>query len=310
MNFKRTDISVVIPVYRSEKNILPLYERLSKVLDDLHRTFQIIFVNDSSPDNSLEVLRTLHKKDERVKIVSFSRNFGQHYAITAGLDLANSKAHIVMDCDLQDVPEEIPKMLRKFDEGFDVVLGARMERKDSKSKIYSSYLFYKTFNFLTGLDANDKVTNFGIYSEKVVLNLRKFKENTRSFPMFVRWLSFKTAIVEVDHHPRFEGKSSYTLTKLFTLAFDIIISHSNKPLRFGIGLGLVISLLSFLSALVLIARYFLIGVGVQGWTSLFVAICFFSGMIIFFQGLLGIYIGKIYTEAKNRPLYVIDELLS
>jgi glycosyltransferase involved in cell wall biosynthesis len=304
------DISVVIPVYKSQNSIIPLYERLSSVLSGMNKSFQIVFVNDASPDNSLEVLKELHKKDSRVKIISFSRNFGQHYAISAGLDFAESESYVVMDCDLQDVPEELPKMIKKYEEGYDVVLGVREDRKDSNSKVLSSIIFYKTFNFLTGLDADAKVTNYGVYSSKVIRNLREFKENTRSFPIFVKWLGFKTTKVEISHQARFDGKSSYTLKKLFTLAFDIIISHSNKPLRFGISFGIGTSLFAFVLGIYLIARYFFVGVPVQGWTSILVAICFFSGMIMFFQGLLGIYIGKIYTETKSRPIYVIDQILS
>lgn len=303
----KSKICVVIPVYRSEKSIRPLHLRLSSALKEITDNYSIFFVNDGSPDNSRDVLKLLAQEDPKVKVISFTRNFGQHYAITAGMDLAEADWYVVMDCDLQDRPEEIIKFYQKAQEGFDVVLGKRDERNDSKSKVLSSYFFYKVFNVLTGLDADEKVTNFGIYSQKVIRNLRLFRENTRSFPLFIKWMEFKTAKVSIQHDARHEGKSSYTFKKLLNLAFDIIVSHSNKPLRFGVAIGSTISLISFLMGAYCILRYFLVGIPVAGWTSLFIALCFFSGVILFFQGLLGIYIGKIYTETKGRPLYVVDE---
>ncbi len=264
-------------------------------------------VNDASPDNAWEVITTLSNKDKRVKGINLSRNFGQHYAITAGLDFANGKWVVVMDCDLQDQPEEIIKLYNKAIEGYDIVFGQRVQRKDSYFKRLGSKLFYKVYDYFTESKVDNSVANFSIISYKVVEKLRTLREQNRSYPLFINWVGFKRANINIEHAPREEGKSSYTFKKLVNLAIDSIVSQSNKPLRLSIQFGFIVSFISIIYALWLVIRYFIYSTPVEGWTSVMVSIYFIGGLLFANMGILGLYIGKTFDESKNRPLYIVKE---
>jgi polyisoprenyl-phosphate glycosyltransferase len=305
----KIEFSIVIPAYKCEKCISELHSRLTGVLGKLGE-YEIIFVNDASPENDWEIIRKLAEKDKRVKGINFSRNFGQHFAITAGIDHVCGNWLVVMDCDLQDRPEEIEKFYKKAIEGSDVVVGRRKERKDGLLKKVNSKLFFIVYNYFSGTNVNNSISSYGIYSRKVIENLKRLREQNRSFGLFVYWLGFKRIEIDIEHSQRTIGESSYSFSKLFRLAFDSIVSHSNKLLRLSIKFGLTLSLGAFLFGLWIIFKYFYFGIGVLGWTSMMVTLLFISGLLFANMGLLGLYIGKIFDEVKNRPLYVVDEFLN
>ena len=257
-------ISIVTPVYGCCKSLNNLYERLNKTLSDITNDFEIIMVNDASPDNAWEAIKELAKKDDRVKGINLSRNFGQHYAITAGLDYANGDWVVVMDCDLQDQPEEITKLYNKAQEGYDIVFGRRAQRQDGFFKKLSSRLFYKVYDYFTESKIDNSVANFSIISQTVVKEMRKLREQNRSYPLFVNWLGFKRTNVDIEHSKREEGKSSYTLTKLINLAIDSVVAQSNKPLKLSIKFGFLMALFSLLYLGWFLIRYFLFFIRVQG----------------------------------------------
>ncbi|NIM10827.1 MAG: glycosyltransferase [Candidatus Aminicenantes bacterium] len=309
MNEDKIDISVVIPVYKNERFIDELVSRLQVTLTTITNDFEIIFVNDGSPDNSWELIKGNAVNDPRVTGIRFARNFGQHTAITAGVDYCSGHWLVVMDGDLQDRPEEITKLYQKAREGYDVVFARRQVRKDKFFKKITSKLFYKILDRLVDGRTDPTVANFGIYSRKVVDYFKKMRERSRLFPLFIRWLGFKTAYVVVKHGERTSGKSAYNFSKKIKLALDTIISMSNKPLSLSIKLGFIIALISFLYGLILVIRYLGWGIPVLGWTSMMVSIYFLGGLLLSMAGILGLYIGKIFDEVKNRPLYVIDDIV-
>ncbi|MFM5888613.1 MAG: glycosyltransferase family 2 protein, partial [Dolichospermum sp.] len=239
-------ISVVIPVYKAEKCLHTLYERLKTSLETISQDFEIILVEDCGGDRSWDIIVELSKVDPRVKGIQFSRNFGQHYGITAGLDYCNGDWVVVMDCDLQDPPEEIPRLYTKAQEGYDVVLARRGKRQDPPLKKFTSWLFYKIFNYFTELDYDGEVGNFRIISRQVVENFSLMREQLRFFGGLIDWMGFPTASIDINHDKRYEGKSTYTFAKLWKLATETIIAYSDKPLRLAIKLGFIISMISFI----------------------------------------------------------------
>jgi len=306
-NRERPHISVVTPVYGCARALPELYERLVKTLTQITENFDIIMVNDQSPDEAWSVILQLSIKDPRVKGINLSRNFGQHRAITAGLDYADGEWVVVMDCDLQDQPEEIIKLYNKAQEGYDVVFGRRVERKDTFFKKITSKMYNRTLEFLSGMAHDESTANFSIISKNVVKYFRRMREQNRGYAPFVTWLGFRRADIDIEHAPRAYGRSSYSFRKLVTLAVDTIVAHSNKPLRLSIEFGFLMTFLSILYAIWLIIKYFIYGVPVQGWTSVMVSIYFIGGLLFANLGILGLYIGKIFNETKNRPLYVVSE---
>ena len=301
-----THISVVTPIYGCSKSLEKLYSRLNNTLSTITDNFEIIMVNDASPDDSWETIKLLSEQDKRVKGINFSRNFGQHRAITAGLDYAKGDWVVVMDCDLQDQPEEIIKLYNKAQEGYNIVFGKRHQRKDSFIKQFGSKLFYKVYDYFTESEIDNSIANFSIVSSNVVEKLKILREQNRAYPLFVNWVGFKRTNINIEHAKREEGKSSYTLKKLIDLAIDSIISQSNKPLKLSIKFGFLLSFISLLYAGWLIIRFFLFSIPTEGWTSVMVSIYFIGGLLFANMGILGLYIGKIFDETKNRPLYIIE----
>lgn len=298
-------ISVVIPVYRAEKMLDELYARLRAALETVSSHFEIVLVEDCGPDRSWDVIERLAAADPRVVGLQFSRNFGQHYGITAGLDICKGNWVVVMDCDLQDAPEEIPRLYAKAQEGYDVVLALRGERQDPLLKRFTSWLFYRLFSYLADIDFDGDSGNFRIMSRKVVRNFTKMREQLRFFGGHVQWMGFPTTGIRVQHAERLEGTSSYTFAKLFKLASDTIIAYSDKPLRMAARLGLTMAGVSFLFGTFILGRALLQGSSVPGWSSLIVSLYFIGGLIIGILGILGIYLGKAFDEAKKRPLYIV-----
>lgn len=309
-NMNNIKISIVTPTYKCSNCIEELYKRLVAEIEKLTDSFEIIFVNDGSPDNDWEIIEKTVKEDKRVKGIDLTRNFGQHYAISAGLNHASGDWIVVMDCDLQDRPEEIENLYKKAHEGYDIVFAKRELRKDGFLKKLTSKLFYKTLSYLTGVKQDETVANFGIYSRKAIDSVKQLKENLRYFPVLIRWVGYNSTSIAVEHNANNTRRSSYDLKKLLHLAFNVMISTSNKPLKLVTGLGMIISLTSFVFAVYLFIRALSGDYLIAGWPSLIVSIWFLSGIIILTLGVLGLYLGKTFDEVKNKPVYIIRNLVN
>lgn len=301
-------ISIVSPVYKAEKILPNLVNEIIASVKTLTDDYEIILVEDCSPDNSWEIIETIAHENQKVKGFKLSKNFGQHYAITCGLDHALGEWIIVMDCDLQDRPDEIPNLFNHaINNNKDIVLASRVNRNDTFYKRLSSIVFYKFLTYLTGMKYDDSLSNFGIYSRNVINTINSMREPMRAFPPMVQWVGFNKDVISVKHSNRFEGKSSYNFKKLLELALDISLAYSVKPLKLTVKLGFFISSLSMIYALYTIFEYYNGYIKVSGFTTLAVSIWFLSGIIIFILGIIGLYIGKIFDGIKNRPLYIIDK---
>jgi glycosyltransferase involved in cell wall biosynthesis len=303
-------ISIVSPVYLAEKIVDLLVSRIVSALESNVLDFEIILVDDGSPDNSWARIQQICEKDTRVKGIKLSRNFGQHYAITAGLDNVQGEWIVVMDCDLQDQPEEIIKLVNKAKEGFDIVFAKRSERKDIFFRRVVSRLFYKCLTYLTGSEQDASIANFGIFNKKVIQSVCQMRESIRYFPVMVNWVGFKQTKINVEHSRRMEGKTSYNLRKLLNLSLDIILAFSDKPIRIIIKIGLVISIFSFSFAILTIYRFLNGDITVIGYTSLIVSIWFLCGLILMTLGIVGLYVGKTFEGVKKRPIYIVSERLN
>ena len=303
----RIDLSVVVPVYRGAPFLHELHRRLVATLEPLVGRFEIVLVEDGSPDESWSIIEDLARQDARVRGVALSRNFGQHHAITAGLRHARGQWIVVMDGDLQDPPEDLPKLWAKAQEGHDCVLARRARRADASSKRLSSWLFYRVFNYLADLNYryDGTVANFSIVSRRVADALNSMGEAVRFYGGFLMWMGFSKAYVDVRHVRRRGSESSYTFFKLMKLAINIILAHSNKPLRLCVYAGLLLSTLAFVGGVVHVVRVLVRGSPVMGWTSLIVSVWFSTGAIILVLGMIGLYIDRIFTEVKHRPLYIV-----
>lgn len=294
-------------MYNCADCINELYRRLLASLEAITPSFELVMVNDASPQNDWELISRLAAQDPRVVGINLSRNFGQHQAITAGLEAVRGDWVVVMDGDLQDQPEEIGKLYNKAREGFDVVFARRQIRHDNVIKKATSYLFARVFDYFANTHSDSSIANFSIVSHQVAKNVVTLKEHNRSYPHFIRWVGYNQTYIDVDHAPRYKGASAYNFSRRFDLAMDIIVAFSNKPLKFSIKFGFLLAFLSLLFGMYLIARYFLLGSPVEGWTTLIVSLYFIGGMLFANLGLLGLYLGKVFDEAKNRPLYIVKE---
>jgi glycosyltransferase involved in cell wall biosynthesis len=303
-------ISVVSPVYKAKLIVPELVRRIIESVSKITEDFEIILVEDGCPENSWEAIAQECQKDKRIKGIKLSRNFGQHYAITAGLDYVKGDWVVVMDCDLQDQPEEIEKMYNLAITGYHVVLGQRKIRYDSYFKKSFSFLFYRFLNFMSGINHDETIANFGIYHKEVIATLIKMREPNRFFPTMINWIGFNQTKIEIEHAERKEGTSNYNFSKLMKLAIDIILSNSEKPLKLFTLLGIVISLTSLLIAFIFLIQWSLGDIKVLGYTSLIISIWLLSGIILATLGIVGLYIGKTFETVKNRPIYIIQDKIN
>jgi polyisoprenyl-phosphate glycosyltransferase len=302
-------ISVVTPVYGCKSCLHELYSKLVQTIGTITDNFEIIFVNDNSPDQAWDTIVEIATGDKRVKGINLSRNFGQHYAIHAGLENASGEWVVVMDCDLQDQPEEILKLYSKAQSGFDIVLAQRIERKDTFFKRMFSKAFYSVLGYLTETKQDSSVANFGIYHKKVVAAILSMQDKIKYFPAMVRWVGFKLTAIEVEHQARGAGETSYNLGKLLRMALDIILAFSDKPLRLTVKFGFVISSCAFVAAIIQIIRYFKGDISVAGFTSIIISIWFLGGIMILILGIVGLYIGKTFDRVKDRPVYIVQSVV-
>ncbi len=301
-------ISIVVPVFMGESSLDQLAKRVQEAMNSEGLDYELILVNDASPDKSWNKIIELAEKDSKISGINLSKNFGQHPAIFAGCSKAKGSHVVVMDCDLQDEPENIPGLFKKLkSEDLDIVYAKRKKRKDSFFKVLSNWLFYSILSKMTDLKLNRHIGNFGIYSKPVIEEALRISYYFKTFSFTVRWLGFKSAELEVEHSKRFDGKSSYTLGKLFKLGENIALSYSNKPLRLSYKMGFFISFLSFFLGMVYIALYLIGYIEVPGFASIILSIWLLGGLSIFFIGVIGLYLEKVFEGSKGKPFFIISE---
>jgi polyisoprenyl-phosphate glycosyltransferase len=305
-------ICYILPVYNEESNLQALYQDILKSIDNFTTkyAFEFLFIDDGSFDKSLTVLTTLAKKDDRVKIISFSRNFGHQAAITAGLKNTNADCAIIMDCDLQDPAYVATQMIQKWEEGFDIVYGRRKSRKDSFFKKFSSSVFYRFLNSLSQTKIPNDTGDFRLIDRKVIDSFNQINEKNRYIRGIFSYIGFTQTEVLYDRNKRLSGKTKYPLSKMLKLSIDGITSFSTVPLKLITQMGLLVSFASFAGiTYVLIMKLLNPEQLVSGWTTLILAILFMGGIQLVMLGILGSYIGRIYIEVQNRPLYIISSII-
>ncbi len=309
LNNKKQLISIVAPVFNETKVIDAFYERMRKVVDSLNSfSYEIIFVDDGSKDDSYQKLVGLANSDPNVRIIKFSRNFGHQIAITAGIDFAEGDAVVVIDADLQDPPEVITKFVKKWEEGYDVVYAIREKREgEGKMKLLTANLFYKTLKTFAKLDIPVDVGDFRLMSKRAVKHFRELREKDRFVRGLVSWVGFKQTGVHYLREKRYAGDTKYPYSKMFKFALDGITSFSSVPLKLASCLGYFTSFLALLYACGVFIQKAL-GVTVHGWATIMVGMLFLGGVQLICLGIMGEYIGRIFNEIKQRPMYVIDEI--
>jgi glycosyltransferase involved in cell wall biosynthesis len=309
-DLRAPQISIVSPVYCCANCLRELCARITAAVSVVTDSYEIILVDDASPDAAWESIRTLCAADTHIKGVRLSRNFGQHYAIAAGLAQTSGDWVVVMDCDLQDRPEEIPALYRKAVEGYDVVFGEREVRKDGLLKRSVSRMFIRLLNYLSGADYDYRTANFGIFHRRVVDAVQSMGDTSRFFPVMVRWTGFRSTSIAVQHDARGEGRSAYTWRKLLRLGLDIILSNSDKPLRLVAASGIAVSLVALGMTGFSLVRWLKGDVTVAGYTSLIASMWLLSGISLFCMGVIGLYVGRVFESVKLRPAYIVRERLN
>lgn len=306
---KNIKYSVVIPVYNSASILKKLHAEIVKIFEKNRKSFEIIFVEDCGPDKSWELLKELRKKDQRLKVIQLYRNFGQHNALICGLSFASGEYVLTMDDDLQHPPEEIPKLIAKIEQGYDLVYGRYLRKEHNFWKNLGSKFINYILKKVTGYSSS--VTSFRIMKKAVAQKIIKHKNYNIMIDVCISdFVSRqKIAYVAINHSKRLSGKSNYTLRKLVSMAINMILNYSTLPLKIASILGIFSSVLSFLVAVYLIIVYFTIQNHVSGWTSLILAIVFFSGLILFVIGIIGEYISRIFLNLSDKPQYEIREIL-
>jgi glycosyltransferase involved in cell wall biosynthesis len=305
-----THLSVVIPVFNEGPIIEELVKQVKMNVKLITDDFEIILVDDGSQDETWNKIENEAKQEKKVKGIKFSRNFGHHFAITAGLHNSSGDWVIVMDGDLQDRPEVIPELYKKSQTGFDVVFVSRLNRPEALYYRIAQKIFYWALKNLSGVDFDSQQANFSIINKKVVEAFKNFPENARFYGSTIKWLGFKRSYITADHGTRYSGRPSYTFKKRLKLALDIILSFSERPLKFAIGLGLLMSSISIFIALWIVYGTLRWGYAVMGWPSGIVSILFSSGIILTVLGIIGIYLGRVFDEVKRRPLYIISNIVN
>ncbi len=308
----RMKLSLVIPVFNEEEVLPVTMPQLRSALQEIGCEYEIIFVNDGSRDRSFEILTAEASQDSRVKVLSFSRNFGHQLAVTAGLDFASGDAVIVMDADLQDPPELLPKIVALYrDEGYDIVSPQRILREsDTWFKRKTAQIFYSLLRHLADVDIPPEVGDFRLLSRRAVLAIRQMREQHRFMRGMIAWLGLREALVPFERQPRAAGTTKYPTWKMMRFAWTAITSFSAMPLRLTMGMGLIAVALAFIYLAYAAIQALVLKHTVWGWTSLVFLQCFFFGMTLICVGLIGDYVARIYEESKGRPLYVVSQALN
>ncbi len=306
----RPRFSIVAPAYNEEEVLPEFYRRVRDVMDALGEPWELILVNDGSRDNTLAVMRELHEKDPRVKVVSFSRNFGHQLAITAGIDYASGDAVVIIDADLQDPPEVIPELIEKWRDGYDVVYAVRRERRgESWFKEWTAKLFYRLIYRITDVDIPKDTGDFRLMDRKVVEALRTMRERNRFMRGLSVWVGFKQTGIFYVREPRFAGETKYPFRKMLKFALDAITSFSYVPLQLATYFGFAIAGISMVGMVIAVILRLTTGRALLGQATTLVAVLFLGGIQLIFLGIIGEYLGRIYDEVKARPLYIVAETL-
>ena len=303
--------SVVSPVYGAASLLDELVEEIEKTVCTITDDYEIILVEDHSPDQSQEVIERLCAENARVKGIFLSKNFGQQYALNAGLDAATGDWIVTLDCDLQDTPELIKSLFEKAKEGYDVVFASRQNRQDDNLKKIGSSLFNRLLGFLTDTHQDESIANFVLYKREVVEAMSSMGDYRRYYPLMNHWVGFNSVKLPVPHAERTDGKkSSYTMGKRIRLAIDTSVALSTKPLHLIVYFGMSLMLLSLIVGIVLVIHYVFTGITVSGWLTLFVSLWFISGILTIILGIIAIYIGEMYIQVKKRPSYIIRRTIN
>lgn len=300
--------SIVVPVYNEEEVIHETYRRLTEVMRSTKEAYELLFVNDGSKDRTAEIIKEYSEQDPAVVLLDFARNFGHQIAITAGMDYARGEAVVVIDADLQDPPELILEMIEKWKQGFDVVYAKRTKRKgETYFKKQTAAMFYRFLRAMTDIDIPLDTGDFRLLDRKVCNQMNSIQEKNRFVRGLVSWVGFKQIAVEYERDERLAGESKYPLKKMLKLSMDGITSFSYKPLKLASYAGVTLSGIGFIYLLVVLYLKLFTDSTITGWSSLIVIQLFFSGIILIILGMIGEYIGRIYDETKNRPLYIVRE---
>ena len=301
-------LSIVVPVY-NETAVIPLfYEHVTKVLESITANWEIIFINDGSTDTTWDILKTLGEKEPRIKLISLSRNFGKEAALSAGLEYAQGQAVIPMDVDMQDPPHILPEMVAKWKDGFKVVLAVRKSRhSDSWFKRISAHAYYTALSHLSDIKIPRHTGDFRLMDQQVIEVMRLLPERGRFMKGLFAWVGFSTTEVYFDRQQRAAGNAGQSMRKLYSLARDGIIAFSTFPLQIATYVGLLISLIAISYGTWLLIRTMLYGVDVKGYASLMFSVLFMGGVQMVFIGIIGEYLGRIYNETKQRPIFIIEE---
>jgi glycosyltransferase involved in cell wall biosynthesis len=303
-------ISIVVPAYNEQEVLRAFHERLSPVLAKLGEPAEVIYVNDGSSDDTLEVLHALKEKDERVAILDLSRNFGKEIALTAGLDHASGEAVIVIDADLQDPPELITEFLKSWREGYDVVYAQRTEREgESVLKKASAYAFYRVMQKASRVNIPEDAGDFRLLSRRAVDSLKQLREQHRFMKGLFAWIGYPQKAVTFQREARAAGQTKWNYWRLWNFALEGITSFTTGPLKFATYIGLLTALAAFIYAAVVIYKTLAYGEPVRGYPSLMVVILFLGGVQLFTIGIIGEYLGRMFNEAKKRPLYIVKDYL-
>ena len=302
-------ISIIIPAYNEEESLPILYERLSKLMDNMKEyNFEILFVNDGSKDKTIEIIKNMREKDNRICYVDFARNFGKEIAMIAGLDYATGDCVVFMDADLQDPPELVPELVKYWEQGYDDVYAKRRSRKgETWLKKFTSKMYYKVLQHVTKVEIQEDTGDFRLLDRRCVNALRKLRESQRNTKSMFSWIGYKKKEVLYDRDPRVAGSTKWNYVKLMDLAIDGITSLTTSPLRISTFIAIPTFIVLFVYFVYVIAKSFIINEAIQAFQAIILLILFFSGIQILLFGIIGEYLGRIFNETKNRPLYLVNE---
>ena len=302
-------ITIIIPAYNEEESLPPLYERLEKLMSSMeHYEFEILFVNDGSKDNTINLIKEYRQKDKRISYVDFSRNFGKEIAMIAGLDYATGDCVIFMDADLQDPPELIPELVKYWEEGYDDVYAKRNSRKgETWLKKFTSKMYYRVLQHLTNVPIQKDTGDFRLLDRRCVNALKKMRESQRNSKSMFSWIGYKKKEVLYDRDPRIAGQTKWNYKKLVDLAIDGITSFTTSPLRISTYISIPTFILLFIYFIYVIVKCIVTSTAIQAYQAIILLILFFSGVQILLFGIIGEYLGRIFNESKNRPLYLVNE---
>ncbi len=301
-------IDIIVPVY-NEQDVIPMFKkRISQVMQSCDLQWRVIFVDDGSSDDSLSIMKSIHESNSRFGFLSLSRNFGKEYAVTAGLDHASADAAVVIDVDLQDPPELIPDMVAQWHAGYDVVFATRKVRHgESLAKKTTANLFYRIINSMSKIEIPKDTGDYRLMSRRAYQAVNKLRERNRFMKGLFAWVGYKQKQLYFEREPRAAGETKWNYSKLWRFALDGITSFSYMPLRFATWIGMTVAIFAFIYGSIIIAKTILLGNDVPGYPSLMVVVLFLGGIQLTALGIIGEYLGRMFNESKQRPLYLIDE---